>query len=87
MAMQGTLPLVAQLMVGKYTRENMLFYQNVMVSSADLEVQLIQQNHCDGVLSKDWNTLLGQQISQNTAISMSKSALVVTFLAKEFFSW
>ena len=37
----------------------------------------MQQNHCDGVLSNDWNTLLGQQISQHTAMSMSRSALVV----------
>ena len=44
-------------------------------ASADLEVQLMQQNHCDGVLSNDWNTLLGQQISQHTAMSMSRSAL------------
>ena len=42
---------------------------------ADLEVQLMQQNHYDGVLSNDWNTLLGQQISQHTAMSMSRSAL------------
>ena len=35
----------------------------------------MQQNHCDGVLSNDWNTLLGQQISQHTAMSMSRSAL------------
>ena len=46
------------------------------VTSADLEVQLVQQNHCDGVLINDWNTLLGQQISQHAAISMSRSALV-----------
>ena len=36
-----------------------------------------EQNHCDGVLSNDWNTLLGQQISQHTAMSMSRSALGV----------
>ena len=35
----------------------------------------MQQNHCDGVLSNDWNTLLGEQISQHTAMSMSRSAL------------
>ena len=35
----------------------------------------MQLNNCDGVLSIYWNTLLGQQISQHTAISMSKSAL------------
>ena len=35
----------------------------------------MQQNHCDGVLSNDWNTLLGGQISQHTAMSMSRSAL------------
>ena len=35
----------------------------------------MQQNHYDGVLSNDWNTLLGQQISQHTAMSMSRSAL------------
>ena len=44
---------------------------------ADLEVQVMQQNHCDGVLSNDWNTLLGEQISQHTAMSMSRSALAV----------
>ena len=37
----------------------------------------MQQNHCNGVLSNDWNTLLGQQISQHTAMSMSRSALVL----------
>ena len=37
----------------------------------------MQQNHCDGVLSNDWNTLLGQQISQHTAMSMSRSALAL----------
>ena len=42
---------------------------------ADLEVQLMQQNHCDGVLSNDWNTLLGQHVSQHTAMSMSRCAL------------
>ena len=46
------------------------------VTSADLEVQLVQQDHCDGVLINDWNTLLGQQISQHAAISVSRSALV-----------
>ena len=35
----------------------------------------MQQNLCDGVLSNDWNTLLGQQISQHTATSMSRSDL------------
>ena len=35
----------------------------------------MQQNHCDGVLSNDWNTLLGQQISRHTAMSMSRSTL------------
>ena len=44
-------------------------------SRADLEVQLMQQNHCDGVLSNDWNTFLGQQISQHAAMFMSRSAL------------
>ena len=48
---------------------------NVVISSADLEVQLMQLNNCDGVLSIYWNTLLGQQVSQHTAISMSRSAL------------
>ena len=33
----------------------------------------MQVNHCDGVLSNYWNTLIGQQISQHTAISMSRS--------------
>ena len=27
-------------------------------SSADLEVQLVQLNHCDGEYSNYWNTLL-----------------------------
>ena len=35
----------------------------------------MQQNHCDGVLRNDWNNLLGQQISQHTAMSMSRSTL------------
>ena len=35
----------------------------------------VSQNHCDGVLSNNWNTLLGQQISQHAAMSMSRSAL------------
>ena len=39
----------------------------------------MQQNHCDGVLSNDWNTLLGEQISQHTAMSMSRSALVIYY--------
>ena len=38
----------------------------------------MQQNHCDGVLSNDWNTLSGQQISQHTAMSMPRSALVIS---------
>ena len=59
-----------------------------MLPRADLEVQLMQQNHCDGVLSNDWNTLLGQQISQYTAMSMSRSALgysgcLMLFLKKQ----
>ena len=29
-----------------------------VISSADLEVQLVQLNHCDGVYSNYWNTLL-----------------------------
>ena len=37
----------------------------------------MQQYHCDGVLSNDWNTLLGEQISHHTAMSMSRSALVM----------
>ena len=53
---------------------------NFVSASADLEVQLMQLNHCDGVLSNDWNTLLGQQISQHTAMSMSRSALEIYFL-------
>ena len=28
-------------------------------TSADLEVLLVQLNHCDGVYSNYWNTLLG----------------------------
>ena len=32
------------------------FNFNTTLSRADLEVQLMQQNHCDGVLSNDWNT-------------------------------
>ena len=35
----------------------------------------MQLNNCDGVLGIYLNTLLGQQISQHTAISMSQSAL------------
>ena len=35
----------------------------------------MQQNHCDGVLSNDWNILLGQQLSQHIAMPMSRSAL------------
>ena len=50
--------------------------KNSCSTRADLEVQLMQQNHCDEVLSNDWNTLLGEQISQHTAMSMSRSALV-----------
>ena len=51
--------------------------ESIQYARADLEVQLMQQNHCDGVLSNDWNTLLGQQISQHAAMamSMSRSAL------------
>ena len=52
------------------------FMKNSCSTRADLEVQLMQQNHCDEVLSNDWNTLLGEQISQHTAMSMSRSALV-----------
>ena len=51
--------------------------KNSCSTRADLEVQLMQQNHCDEVLSNDWNTLLGEQISQHTAMSMSRSALVL----------
>ena len=36
----------------------------------------MQQNHCNGVLSNDWNTLLGQQISQHTAMSRSRSLYI-----------
>ena len=43
----------------------------------------MQQNHCDGVLSNDWNILLGQQISQHTAMSMSRSALELCVLAAQ----
>ena len=50
-------------------------YLLTLKARADLEVQLMQQNHCDGVLSNGWNTLLGKQISQHTAMSMSRSAL------------
>ena len=39
----------------------------------DLEVQLVQLNHCDEVLFNFWITLLGQQISQHIATSMSRS--------------
>ena len=38
-------------------------------SSADLRVHK-GVNHCDGVLSDYWNTLLGQQISQDTEICL-----------------
>ena len=30
----------------------------LVMSSADIEVQLVQLNHCDGVYSNYWNTLL-----------------------------
>ena len=53
------------------------FHFRLTVARADLEVQLMQQNHYDEVLSNDWNTLLGQQISQHTAMSMSRYALVL----------
>ena len=43
----------------------------------------MQQNHCDGVLSNDWNTLLGQQISQHTAMSLSRSALAVSTMTEK----
>ena len=48
----------------------------------------MQQNHCDGVLSNDWNTLLWQQISQHTAMSMSRSALdlFISFNYNYYFS-
>ena len=62
----------------------MLRNQNLFIfynTRADLEVQLMQQNHCDEVLSNDSNTLLGQQISQHTAISMSRSALATYMIA------
>ena len=42
-------------------------------ASADLEGQLVQLNHCDGVYSNYWNTLLRN--SRNTSIFMSRSAL------------
>ena len=40
--------------------EFFFFFGKIMVSwaSADLEVQLVQLNHCDGVYSNYWNTLL-----------------------------
>ena len=47
----------------------MELYESCTSPRTDLEVHLMQQNHCDGVLSNDWNTLLGEQIS------MSRSAL------------
>ena len=51
-------------------------------TSVDLEVQLKQLNRCDGVLSYYWSTLLGQQISQHTATSMSRSTLEGTNLVE-----
>ena len=59
--------------------------ESIQYARADLEVQLMQQNHCDGVLSNNWNTLLGQQISQHTAMSMSRSALVDNSSLHELF--
>ena len=47
------------------------------ITSADLEVQLMQLNHCDGVLSNYCNPLLGQQISQHKSIFMSRFALAL----------
>ena len=61
---------------------DLLFSICARTTRADLEVQLMQQNHYDWVLSNDWNTLLGQQISQHTAMSMSKSALVQSIILK-----
>ena len=43
-------------LTGDWTRE--LSILNSTHSSADLEVQLVQLNHCDGVYSNYWNTLL-----------------------------
>ena len=43
--------------------------------SADLEVQLVQLNHCDGVYSNYWNTLLRNLKLCHTSIFMSRSAL------------
>ena len=40
-------------------------------------VQLMQLNYCEGALSNAFNSLLGQLISQHTAISTSKSTLTI----------
>ena len=37
---------------------NKLHIMICALASADLEVQLVQLNHCDGVYSNYWNTLL-----------------------------
>ena len=38
--------------------QNSLKFCFCSLASADLEVQLVQLNHCDGVYSNYWNTLL-----------------------------
>ena len=37
---------------------SLCYFKSPLKASADLEVQLVQLNHCDGVYSNYWNTLL-----------------------------
>ena len=48
-----------------------------MYSSADLEVQLVQLNHCDGVFSNYWNTLLRNLKLSPYINFLSRSALAL----------
>ena len=45
-------------------------------SSADLEVQLVQLNHCDGVYSSYWNTLLSN-LKLSPCINFCKCCIIV----------
>ena len=49
-------------------------------ASADLEMQLKQLNHYDGVFGNYWNTLLGQSTSHNHIFYICRSALVISNL-------
>ena len=37
----------------------------------------MQQNHCDGVLSNDWNTLLGQPLNEHVKISIQALKVII----------